>query len=136
MSYESSIAATVHFLAGEDKVLNYEIFSIGSTTLMEDVATFALRWEMRKTTTGKDPYRAQGASVLSKTSALAGGITVTGVYNSTRAINTQRVIVTIDDIDTEALAGGRYVCALKRTDAGFEAVLSHGVVELLVASAR
>ena len=136
MSYESSITASDHFFAGEDKTLVYEIFATGSTTTMENVATFAMRWELRKATLGKDPYRAQGASVLSKTSAALGGITVTGVYNAVRATNTQRVVVAIDDVDTEALAGGRYVCALKRTDAGLEAVLSHGVVELLVAAAR
>ena len=134
MSYESNITAADHLFAGEDKTLSYEVFAAGSTTVMENVAGFTLQWEMRKAGSSKDPLRDQGPSVVSKTTA--SGITITGVYNSARAVNTQRVLVAIADTDTEALTGGRYVCALKRMDPGLEAVLGHGTVELLVAAVR
>ena len=127
MSIESSITGEAHFFAGEDKLLSYEIFAAGSTTLMEDVSTFTLRWELRR-------WGPSGVSVAAKTSGA--GITVTGIYNAARAVNTQRVIVTIADIDTDALAAGRYACALKRMDDGLEAVLSHGQVDLLVSAVR
>jgi len=136
MSYESNIAATAHFFAGEDKLLSYEVFAAGSTTVMENTAGFSLQWDLRTVQDGVDPLRGQGAVVLTKNSAISGGITITGVFNAIRGTNTQRVIVTIADTDTESLVGGRYVCALKRMDAGLEAVLSHGVVELLVAAVR
>ena len=133
MSYESNIAGTDHFFAGEDKVLSYEVFAAGSTTTMEDVAAFSLRWELRR-------WGASGASVLVKTTSIVapnpGGITITGTFNASRAVNTQRVIVTIADTDTDTLTAGRYNMALKRLDAGLEAVLSHGTVEVLVAAVR
>lgn len=118
MSYESNIEASDNFFAGEDKTLSYEVFAAGSTTLMENVSGFSLQWTM-----------VQGATTLTKTTA-TGGITITGTYNSDRATNTQRVLVALTDTDTEGLSGGRYVCALKRLDAGAEAILSHGTVIL------
>lgn len=133
MSYESNIPGTDHFFAGEDKTLSYEVFAAGSTTLMENVNGFTLRWELRR-------WGAAGASVLVKTTSVTppdpGGIAITGAYDSARALNSQRVIVTIADTDTDGLLAGRYVCALKRLDAGLEAVLSHGTVEVLVSAVR
>jgi hypothetical protein len=101
---------------------------------MEDVTSFLLQWDLRKVQSGVDPFRAQGAVVVTKDRS--SGITVTGTFNSARVTNTQRVLVQITDVDTQALPGGRYVCALKRMDEGYEAVLSHGTVELLVAAVR
>ena len=99
MSYESNITATDHLFAGEDKTLSYEIFATGSTPddplpLMENVAGFALQWTM-----------ARGSDTLTKTTA-AGSISITGVYNVARALNTQRVVVTILDTDTESFPAG------------------------------
>jgi hypothetical protein len=133
MSYESTIEETDHFFTGEDKTLSFEIFSSDGVS-MEDVSGWALEWVLRKTVTGKAPYKAQGAAVVTKTTA--SGITITGTWDSVRATNTQRVEVSIADTDTESLAGGRYVQSLKRTDADNEAVLSHGTVEVLVPAAR
>jgi len=136
MSYESNITVAQHFFAGEDKALSYEVFASGSTTTMQNVSGFIMDWTLRRVISGTDPFRAQGAIVVSKTTVAAGGIAITGTYNSVRATNTQRVVVTIADTDTESLSGGRYVCSLKRMDAGLEAVLSHGIVEVLVATVR
>ena len=129
MSYESNIAATDMLFAGEDKILSYEVFAAGSTTLMEDVAGWALRWTMK-----------QGNTTLTKTTSVVlpdpGGITITGVYNAARATNTQRILVAIADTDTEGLIEGPWTCSLKRLDAGLEAILSHGKVHLQAASIR
>jgi len=135
MSYESNISTTAHFFAGEDKILSYEVFAADGTT-MENVSTFKMDWTLRRKSSAS-PFRGQGAVVVTKSTEGTGpGITVTGVYNATRGTNTQRVLVSIADTDTESLTGDRYVCSLKRMDDGLEAVLSHGVVELLVAAVR
>ena len=128
MSYESNIPASSHLFTGEDKILSYEIFAADGVA-MENVATFSLRWELRR-------WGPSGTSVITKTTGNGGGITITGTYNSNRSSNTQRVLVAIADTDTEDLPQARYTCALKRMDAGLEAVLSHGTVELLVAAVR
>jgi hypothetical protein len=133
MSYESNIPVTSHFFAGEDKILSYEVFSDDGVT-MEDVTSFQMEWSLRKTIPGKDPFRFQGEVVITKSTVDV--ITVTGAYNATQNTNTQRVLVPIYDIDTENMTGGRYVCSLKRMDAGLEAVLSHGIVEVLIATVR
>jgi hypothetical protein len=135
MSYESNIATSGNFFAGTDVSLSYEVFAADGVT-MEDVSGFSLQWELRPIVVGKNPHRAQGASLIMKTTAGGAGITISGTYNAARETNTQRVIVALSDTDTEALEGGRYVCALKRMDSGLETVLSHGTVELLVSSVR
>lgn len=128
MSYESNIQASDHFFCGEDKTLSYEVFAAGSTTIMENVSGFKIHWELRKTVRDSAIY-------LSKTStSTGGGIIVTGTYNSARAVNTQRVVIAIADVDTENIPPGSYYCALKRMDTGLEAVLSHGTAELLGAA--
>jgi len=133
MSYESNIPVTSHFFAGEDKILSYEVFSEDGVT-MEDVTAFQMEWSLRNIVAGKDPFRFQGSIIFTKSTTDV--ITVTGAYNSSRGTNTQRVLVPIYDIDTENMTGGRYVCSLKRMDAGLEAVLSHGIVEVLIATVR
>jgi hypothetical protein len=123
MSYESNIAATDFLFAGEDKTLSYEVFAAGSTTVMEDVSAFALQWDLRRTAKDRN-------CLISKTTAALGGIAVTGVYDAARATNTQRVLISIADTDTENVCAGTYFCSLKRMDAGLEGVLSHGTVVL------
>lgn len=123
MSYESNIVTSDHLFAGEDKTLSYEVFAAGSTTTMENVTGFTLQWTLKR-----------GEVTLTKTTT--SGITITGVYDSARATNTQRVVVAIADTDTENFTAGRYSMALKRLDAGLEAVLSHGTVDLQVAAIR
>jgi hypothetical protein len=129
MSYQSDIAVTDMLFAGEDKTLSYEMFAAGygpddALPIMENVTGWSMQWTMKL-----------GSTTLTKTTAL-GGITIAGTYDAARATNTQRVIVQLTDTDTEGLTGGRYTCSLKRLDAGLEAVLSHGVVHLQVASIR
>lgn len=116
--------------------MRFEVFANDQDPLdphatMQNAAgwTFAYAW--RKRVRGVPPHRTNGPEVLSKTNA---DITVTGVFNAARALNTQRVEVTLLDTDTATLGGGDYVDALKRMDDGFEAVLSYGIVPLLVAA--
>jgi hypothetical protein len=127
MAIKSDITAADLFFIGEDKQLEYEV--LDADGLPVDVVTLPMQWVLRGSVREADPPR------ISKTTS-GGGITVTGVYNATRALNTQRVLVTIADTDTDALSAQTYKCALKRTDDGSESVLSYGDVVLLQAAAR
>jgi hypothetical protein len=74
----------------------------------------------------------RGETLLTKTTGA--GVTVTGIYHVDRSLNTQRVVVTLEDTDTELLEGGNFAHALKRTDAGLETVLGYGTVAVMVAA--
>lgn len=58
-------------------------------------------------------------------------ISITGTYNAARATNTQRVLVTLDDSDTDALdqKTKTYRYALKRMNVGFERTLASGSIQ-------
>jgi hypothetical protein len=126
MAVRSDITADDAWFIGEDKTLSYEVLDENSVPV--DVSGYALLWVLRN-----PPKQANRALLIVKTTD--SGITITGVYNSVRASNTQRVVVTVDDTDTDALGGGTYECALKRTDDGSESVLSYGEVVLLASVA-
>ncbi len=72
------------------------------------------------------------------------GISVTGTFNADPTVNTQTVIVHLDDTDTYDPTGsspqvkvdaGRYVYALKRIDDGFETIVAYGKFRLLRSAA-
>lgn len=125
MSLIANITSDDAWHVGEDKILDYTIYGDAARTTCLDVSAFVLSWKLsRGGTTG----------LVTKTSG--SGITVAGTFNADPAVNTQVVRVAIDDVDTQpdtgpALTSGNYVHELKRTDAGLEAVLSHGRVQLL-----
>jgi hypothetical protein len=74
--------------------------------------------------------RLNGAADLTLTTA-GGAIT----FDDDAGTN-DRATVAIADTDTLNLANGRYAYALRRTDAGFETLLAHGVATLKRAAAR
>jgi hypothetical protein len=145
MALERNVAEG-KFFQGEDKTFTFEILdtvvldtatldsdgnpAITSATAV-DVTGWALSWILRIGQNTADP------ALLTKT--VGSGIAITGVYNSVRATNTQRVVVTLDDLDTyddtvsptvELTAPKDYAYSLKRTDAGSETVLVWGVLPL------
>jgi hypothetical protein len=138
MSLEQNITVEHTLFAGEDKQLKFEILAAGAdpaspVAAVQNVAGWTFAWTLRAAVRSIDPHRAQATAIaVAKTSA--SGIAIEGTYNASRALNTQRVVVTIADTDTETLAGGTYVQALKRMDDGSESVLCHGTVALLKAA--
>ena len=134
MAIEDNIDRADHFFAGTDVTLVFEIFAVDGVS-MQDVSGYALAFALRKIITGVDPFKGQGALAFPE-KTIGSGITVTGVFNSVRATNTQRVNVTIADTDTVSLKGGTYAHSLKRSDAGLEMVLSFGTVDVLIAPTR
>ena len=63
------------------------------------------------------------------------GISVTGIYNPIRALNTQRVSIILVDSDTDTLAAGTYHHALKRVDEGLESTGVQGKAKLTTTAA-
>lgn len=117
MADTGAITAGTWFI-GADITLRFTVYADASHTTCVDVATYGLQYVLRKGNSDDDP------ALISKTTG-AGTITVTGVFNSVPATNTQRVLVSIVDTDTDGLRPGEYMHALKRTDDGNETVLMY-----------
>lgn len=102
-----------------------------------DVSGWSLAFVVRKKPNSANP------PLIEKATGSPGGITVTGTFDANPELNTQRVVIQIDDTDTydEALETpvkvkeGDYAYALKRTDDGSETVLAYGKFKLLRAAA-
>jgi hypothetical protein len=126
MAVKSDITTAHMFFAGEDKQLEFEVLDADS--LPVDVSGWAIDWLLRQ--------KAEDVETPLIWKTTADGIAVTGTYNAVRATNTQRVVVTLVDTDTERLPGKTYKHALKRTDDGSEAVLAYGDLVLLGSAAH
>ena len=92
------------------------------TKLPQDVTGMALAWILSTTADLETPL------IEKRTGGL--GITVTGVFNASRALNTQRVVIAFADTDTDGFDAGVYAHALKRMDDGFEVTLVEGKAKL------
>jgi hypothetical protein len=105
------------WFVGADLTLRFTVYTDTTKATCLDVTGFTLAYVLRKGNSDADP------ALIAKTTA--SGITITGVFNATPASNTQRVLVAIEDIDTDDLKPGSYQHALKRTDAGAETILMY-----------
>lgn len=103
-----------------------EVFSILNITetAATNITGWALSWMLKRRQTDLD-----ADALLTKTTA--GGIAISGVFNSVPATNTQVATVTLAAADTKALPAGDWYFELKRTDAGFETVLAYGSFALV-----
>lgn len=143
MSYQRNITADDKVYFDTDRLLRYTVYD-GDPTVAEieagtavpkDVTGYDLAWVLRKKVDSADP------PLIEKT--LSSGISITGVYNSDPALNTQRITIQLDDTDTydptasppKTIKAGTYVYALKRIDAGSETILAEGTFTLLRAAA-
>lgn len=108
MAIRSDISAENLWFIGEDKQLRFELLDQDDNPV--NALTWDLRWVMRRRAEDPDP------AVIEKTTAVGGGITLTGAFNASRALNQQRVLVTFADTDTASLRAAPYQYALKRTD--------------------
>lgn len=117
MADTGAIAAGTWFI-GADITLRFTVYADAGHTACVDASLYTLQYVLRKGNSDDDP------ALITKTTG-AGTITVTGVFNSVPATNTQRVLVSITDTDTDDLRPGSYMHALKRTDDGNETVLMY-----------
>jgi hypothetical protein len=111
--------AALALFIGTDHQFKYPVLDEADKTKALDASAWSLSWMLKQS---KDDLDA-AAKVTKTTSA---GIAVSGTFNVSASSNQQRVIVTIQDTDTDALEAGTYYHELKRMDAGQEAILSYG----------
>ena len=129
MSITQNITADNKWFIGEDKILEFEVLSddgLLSTDPakgVEDVSTWDLVFWLAKSVTSSTPLFPE-----KRTGGL--GITIVGIYNSSRSVNTQRIRITIIDDDTDTLKAGTYYLGLKRLAPAGDAVLVDGSVVL------
>lgn len=123
------------WFVGEDKILLLEILQEDEAT-PEDVTGQALEWVARLNAADPDP------PLIRKTTG-DGSVTIIGVYNAVRAVNTQRVRIAVPSADTVALTPSAaiappqmYKHACRRTDVGSRGVYAYGDLELLQAAAH
>lgn len=136
MSVTQNIGADKKWFIGEDKILEFEpLMDDGkaiddATKGVEDVSTWALAFWLSKKVTDETPIFEKRVGT---------GISVVGIYNASRASNTQRIRVVIEDTDTESatfvLKAGTYPYAVKRILAGGDAILVDGTAVLQKAAA-
>lgn len=138
MAVKRAITSADHLFIGTDNDIAFTIYTNDSLSAISDESTSDLLWVLRRYESEPDP------AVIEKSTGSPGGISVTGVFNSDPAVNTQRIVVHLDDTDTyDATVSpavdvppGSYRYALKRMDAGSETILAFGSFQLLQAAAR
>lgn len=113
MATLTTIGGNGTMFMGEDKQLRLELLDdINGNPV--DMAGWVLLFDVRMSDQAPDP------ALISKVP------TITGVYNSVRALNTQRAIVVLTDTEMNTLQARIYRHSWKRMDDGSETVLSRG----------
>lgn len=147
MAIKHDIPASAKVFCGEDKVIEFSIFDADGVTPL-DVTAWTFEWVLRpsyprnRVSAATIPPRAPVTATTPPVTAdptlrkeSGDGIAIAGTFDADPDVNTQRVVVTLSDTDTEGLAGGTYQHALKRLDDGAETILSFGEFVLRQAAA-
>lgn len=143
MAYVQDIGFTDDdaFYVGDDKVLSFRIWEgtaaqiEAGTATPKDVTGQSFAWALKR--------NAETEEELIQKATGGSGITITGTFNIDRELNTQRVEVQINRADTYdddepavLVRRGRYVHALRRTDAGFSGIATEGKFKIRQAAAE
>lgn len=148
MAYQFDVLAPRdRVFLGEDKRIEAVIYDQGTMSDEEleaaitagtappvNVSGWSLTWALRLKDNSADP-------ALIQKSTGGSGITVEGTFNSNPALNTQLVVIQLEDSDsynppTVELKAARYRHSLKRMDAGIETVLFFGYFQFVQATVR
>jgi len=108
---ESTIGGEGTLFVGEDKTLRFEC--VDQNDNPKDIAGWTLLFDVRLKDTST-------TAILSLTP------TVTGVFNSVRASNTQRALLSVTDDQMNLFQAKNYRWSVKRMDASVETVLGWG----------
>jgi hypothetical protein len=144
MAYNRDITTDDRVFYDTDQTISYTVYQgeptaaqiAANTAVPQNVAGWSMAWVLRKA-------GSTVAAVIEKTTG-GGGITITGTYNVDPTVNTQRVLVLIEDTDTYGPEeepvqivnpNSDYEYALKRTDDGSETILAYGTFALLRSAA-
>lgn len=125
MAEQVDIGGSGAIFVGEDKTVTCELFSKTDPTAAIDMTGMTQTFVVSKKDTDT-------AYIIAKT--VGSGIAITGTFNSVRASNTQRAVVTFTDDDLNLLRGtsvvppvsNRYRYSWKRTTAGAKTVWAWG----------
>lgn len=110
---------------GEDKIFSLEMVEIeldetgtpiepDENSVPVNITGWDIRFDVRKTDKAPDP------AIFSKSAS------ITGTYAVTRALNTQRAVVSLSDTEMNTVKSRTYRHSWKRMDDGVETVLSRG----------
>lgn len=112
MALDATIGGDGSLFVGEDKVFKLEVIDINSAPV--NITGWVLRFDVRKLDASPAP------PILSFTP------TISGTFNASRVINTQRAIVTVTSTDMDKFKAGTFRHSWKRMDSGSETVLAWG----------
>lgn len=113
MAAKATIGASDNLFVGEDKSLVFTVVDTAGVAV--NITGWTLSWTLKRRAT-------DAAALITKTTG-GGGIALTTPVSGI-------CTVTIEDTDTDPLGPLSGVHELKRTNAGSEAVLSYGTLEL------
>lgn len=120
MSFDGVIETALSYFLGTDKAYDFTVYTSEAKTTCRDVTGYTTNFMVKRNKSDSD------ASAL-----LTAGGTVSGTFNASPSVNTQKITVTLVDTDTDTeIAEGLAYWELKRTDAGAEAVLAFGTMTL------
>jgi len=121
MATTATIGGNGMLFVGEDKTLRLELLKARTdglphdgTSVPEDMTGWVIAFDVRLKDTSVDP------PLLTKTP------TITGVYNASRASNTQRAVIVLTDTEMNLFKAKIYRYSWKRMDDGSETVLARG----------
>ncbi len=112
MALDATMGGDGSLFVGEDKTFKLEVIDL--TSLPVNITGWVLRFDVRKKDSSADP------PILSFTP------NITGTFNASRELNTQRAVVVVTDTDMNKFKAGTYRHSWKRMDDGSETVLAWG----------
>lgn len=112
MALEVSVGGSGELFVGEDKIFRAEILDVSQ--LPVNISTWAIKMIVRKKDGTADP------AIFDKSASIV------GVFNATRALNTQRAEVQLTDTELNTVKARGYRWSWKRMDDGSETVLLWG----------
>lgn len=114
------IETALTYWLGTDKSFDFTVYTSSAQTTIRDVSGYTTSFKVKRKVSDAD-----NAALIT-----ASG-TVSGTFNASPSVKTQKITVTITDTDTDTeINPGLASWELKRTDAGSEAVLAYGTIEL------
>lgn len=113
MAYETQIGGNGTLFVGEDKIFRFEAVDESGNPV--DMTGWSMIFDVRKKDNSRDP------AILGLTN-----FTLIGIFNSVRALNTQRALLSVIDDQMNLFKAKNYRWSWKRLDADVETVLGWG----------
>ena len=120
MGFDGLIETGLQYWLGTDKSFDFTVYTTSAKTVIRDVTGYTTSFKVKRSVDDPDIDALISASG-----------TVSGTFNAVPTTNTQKVTVTLVDTDTDTeITPGIAHWELKRTDAGAEALLAYGTIDL------